>query len=159
MSSCERMFLYCKWKGKQVDCKHYVRQMKTDTGFCCSINAINLAENYIVPEDDKDNVNNNYNGCPYYTTASFYSTTPSYSYYGTSTPPCESNVIQDIQLYLLLIKAGKRRKRSHASNQTTQGPYTDSTSGYEYYEYTSPSSYYDCYNSYDPPDDTSVIQR
>ena len=64
--------------------------------------------------------------------------------------------------YLLLIKAGKRRKRSHSS--TTPGPYTDSTSGYEYYEYTSPSSYNDCYynnyyNYYNESDDNSVIQR
>ena len=90
--SCERMFLYCKWKGKRVDCKHYVRQMKTDTGFCCSINAINLAENYLVPEDNKDSVNTNYNGCPYYSSDSYYSTTPSYSYYGTSKPPCKNQI-------------------------------------------------------------------
>ena len=112
--------------------------MKTDTGFCCSINAINLAENYIVPEDNKDGANTNYNGCPYYTSDSYYSTTPSYSYYGTSR---------------------KRRKRSYSSDQTTTGPFIYSTVGYWYYETTS-SSYYWC-NSYDytPDDDNSVIQR
>ena len=135
------MFLYCKWRGKRVDCNHYVRQMKTDTGFCCSINAINLAENYIVPEDDKDKGNTIYsNGCSYYS----YSTTPSYYWSTTTTTKTTA--------------PKKRRKRSHSS--ATPAPNTSSNSGsYNYYGTT---SYYDyCYNSYDstPDDEDSFIQR
>ena len=141
------MFLYCKWKGKRVDCNHYVKQMKTDTGFCCSINAIYLAENYIVPEDDKDKVNTNYNGCPYYSSASYYSTTPSYywSAWSTTTTTTTTGPI-------------KRRKRSHSS--ATPAPNASSTTGYYYYYGT--TSYYDyCYNSYAsaPDDGDSFIQR
>ena len=29
--------------------------MKTDDGFCCSINTVDMAENYVVPEDDGSN--------------------------------------------------------------------------------------------------------
>ena len=49
--SCDRMFLHCKWKGKRVSCKKYVKQMKTDDGFCCSLNTLDLADSYVVPED------------------------------------------------------------------------------------------------------------
>ena len=48
------MFLYCKWQGKRVDCDKVVMQRKTDDGFCCSINTIDLAESYAASEDDAE---------------------------------------------------------------------------------------------------------
>ena len=50
--SCSRMFLYCKWQGKRVDCDKVVKQRKTDDGFCCSFNTIDLAESYALSEED-----------------------------------------------------------------------------------------------------------
>ncbi|XP_023328627.1 pickpocket protein 28 isoform X2 [Eurytemora carolleeae] len=49
--SCERMFLFCKWQGKQEECKHFVTMRKTDDGFCCSFNAINLADSFAKDEN------------------------------------------------------------------------------------------------------------
>ncbi|XP_023340883.1 sodium channel protein Nach [Eurytemora carolleeae] len=46
LPNCERMFLYCKWQGKQVECKDFVQLRKTDSGFCCSFNTINIADNF-----------------------------------------------------------------------------------------------------------------
>ena len=48
------MFLYCKWQGKRVDCDKVVMQRKTDDGFCCSINTIDLAESYAASEDEEE---------------------------------------------------------------------------------------------------------
>ena len=50
--SCSRMFLYCKWQGKRVDCDKVVTQRKTDSGFCCSFNTIDMAESYDLTEED-----------------------------------------------------------------------------------------------------------
>ena len=46
------MFLYCKWQGKRVDCDKVVTQRKTDSGFCCSFNTIDMAESYDLTEED-----------------------------------------------------------------------------------------------------------
>ena len=46
------MFLYCKWQGKRVDCDKIVTQRKTDDGFCCSFNTIDMAESYALSEED-----------------------------------------------------------------------------------------------------------
>ena len=160
------MFLYCKWKGKRVDCKHYVKQMKTDTGFCCSINAINLAENYVVPEDDKDNVNTIFNGCSYYS----YSSTSSYAYPSTFSP-CRWSKVSNICLISNILDSNsskkRRRRGANTGGTTTTTPsnfYSTTYPAYTtYYDYMSSTSYYDyCYNSYSyyvKEDENSVIQR
>merc|ERR1711971_1515993 len=61
------MFLYCKWQGKEIDCSSVVKQRKTDAGFCCSVNTVDLAETYAtdIQEDsahpvETNNCNNQY---------------------------------------------------------------------------------------------------
>ena len=63
------MFLYCKWQGKRVDCDKVVMQRKTDDGFCCSINTIDLAESYAASEDDDGEEEDNAGGCSASTTS------------------------------------------------------------------------------------------
>ena len=51
MHSCEDMFLMCLWKGRQVNCSEIFHIRKTDNGFCCSFNALNLSEMFQTSED------------------------------------------------------------------------------------------------------------
>ena len=59
MHSCEDMFLMCLWKGKQVKCNDIFSIHKTDNGFCCSFNALNISEMFYNSENieiTKDNI-------------------------------------------------------------------------------------------------------
>ena len=51
MHTCEDMFLMCLWKGKQVNCNDIFAIHKTDNGFCCSFNALNISEMFQTSED------------------------------------------------------------------------------------------------------------
>ena len=56
------MFLFCKWQGKRVDCDKVVKQRKTDDGFCCSFNTIDLTEGYALSEEDLEE-EDGFGGC------------------------------------------------------------------------------------------------
>lgn len=44
MHRCEDMILVCSWQGKVVECGDLFSVRRTDNGFCCSFNAVNLDE-------------------------------------------------------------------------------------------------------------------
>ncbi len=41
---CKDMLLDCHWQGETVNCTDIFQESRTDVGFCCSFNAIKLAE-------------------------------------------------------------------------------------------------------------------
>ncbi len=41
---CEDIFLTCAWQGKSGDCSKMFTTSRTDYGYCCSFNIINIAE-------------------------------------------------------------------------------------------------------------------
>ena len=59
----------CLWKGKQVNCNDIFTIHKTDNGFCCSFNALNISEMFqnseaINIETTKDNITKCYTENP-----------------------------------------------------------------------------------------------
>ncbi len=42
--SCDDLLLRCFWQGMNVNCTGLFQTSKTDVGYCCSFNAIKLAE-------------------------------------------------------------------------------------------------------------------
>ena len=147
------MFLYCKWKGQRVDCSKYVKIMKTDDGFCCSINTLDLAEDYVVPEDDSSSsswmngASCGYGGGGGYGYSSGYGYSPSPSYWPSTTTTTSS--------------WARRRKRQIMTTTTTPSYYSSSPSGWWHTTTaTSPGNYYYCDYNYNPSqNDESVIGR
>ncbi len=41
MHKCKDMMLVCLWQGSYTPCTELFAVMRTDSGFCCSFNAIN----------------------------------------------------------------------------------------------------------------------
>ena len=46
------MFLFCQWQGKRVDCDKLVKKTKTDSGFCCSFNTMDLNDEIEWSDED-----------------------------------------------------------------------------------------------------------
>ncbi len=44
MQRCKEMILACYWQGKAVDCMQLFQVRRTDNGFCCSFNTVNIDE-------------------------------------------------------------------------------------------------------------------
>lgn len=44
MQRCNDMILACKWQGQTVPCTELFQVRRTDNGFCCSFNTINIDE-------------------------------------------------------------------------------------------------------------------
>ncbi len=40
MPSCSDIFLKCEWQGETKKCADLFKLLKTDTGYCCSFNAV-----------------------------------------------------------------------------------------------------------------------
>ena len=65
---CKRMMLICRWHGEYKNCSDLFRSSKTDDGFCCSFNIVNLAEGFTKVDLDasSDADNYDYDGYDYY---------------------------------------------------------------------------------------------
>ena len=44
MHRCEEMILVCNWQGKKVPCGQLFTERRTDNGYCCSFNTIDMDE-------------------------------------------------------------------------------------------------------------------
>ena len=51
MPSCSEFLIQCWWRGEERKCSDLFEVRKTDEGFCCSLNTLDLADSYVVPED------------------------------------------------------------------------------------------------------------
>ena len=54
------MFLFCKWHGKRVDCDKLVKKTKTDAGFCCSFNTMDLNDEIDWSDKEKEEDSSDY---------------------------------------------------------------------------------------------------
>ena len=50
--SCGEMMTHCSWNGRSVACSEIFDVRRTDSGFCCSFNTLNPAENFDLSDVD-----------------------------------------------------------------------------------------------------------
>ena len=50
--SCDEMMKQCSWNGRGVECAKLFDVRRTDSGFCCSFNTLNPAENFDLSDVD-----------------------------------------------------------------------------------------------------------